>query len=364
MHPRKIGSRIVEFLHGIQSNAKESQVSLQDKQIMQAMVLNSIGEPLQLTELPIPTTNTHQLLLRVLTCGVCRTDLHVVDGELPSPRIPIIPGHQIVGEVITQGTTAFTPGSYVGVPWLGGACGDCDACLHNQENLCDQAIYTGYQINGGFAEYCVADGRYCFPIPENYSPLQAAPLLCAGLIGYRAFKKVGTAKHIGFYGFGSAAHILTQLSIYLDRSVYAFTRPGDDTSQTFAKSLGAVWAGSSDQEPPRQLDAAIIFAADGNLLPKALQDVRKGGAVICAGIHMSDIPSFPYAYLWGERRIESVANLTREDGEEFLALAPKVPIKTKVTAYPLLQANQALEDLRFGRFDGSAVINVAGIQEK
>ncbi|MCP4474078.1 MAG: zinc-dependent alcohol dehydrogenase family protein [Gammaproteobacteria bacterium] len=334
---------------------------------MQAMALHGIGEPLRATELPIPTANNHQLLLRVLTCGVCRTDLHVVDGELPSPCLPIIPGHQIVGEVIRQGTAlthVFKPGSYVGVPWLGGTCGHCNACQHNQENLCDQAMYTGYQINGGFAEYCVADGRYCFPIPAGYSPLQAAPLLCAGLIGYRAFKKVGAAKHIGFYGFGSAAHILTQLSIYLGRSVYAFTRPDDNALQTFAKSLGAVWAGGSDQEPPQQLDAAIIFAADGNLLPKALQDIRKGGAVICAGIHMSDIPSFPYAYLWGERRVESVANLTRQDGEEFLALAPKVPIETKVNVYPLLQANQALEDLRFGRFDGSAVIDVRNIQHK
>ncbi|MEM9243193.1 MAG: zinc-dependent alcohol dehydrogenase family protein [Pseudomonadota bacterium] len=328
---------------------------------MRAMVLETIGKPLTLQSLPIPEPTDHQLRLKVLTCGICRTDLHVVDGELADPQVPMIPGHQIVGEVVKKGqavSAAIRLGDHVGVPWLGGSCGHCEACRQNRENLCDHAVYTGYQIYGGFAEYCVADARYCFPIPTAYSPTQAAPLLCAGLIGYRAFKKTGAGKHIGFYGFGSAAHILTQLAVYLKRSVYAFTRPNDHHTQSFARSLGAVWVGGSDQSPPRLLDAAIIFAPDGALLPQALQHVKKGGTVVCAGIHMSDIPSFPYRYLWGERQIVSVANLTRQDGEEFLALAPKVPINTNVTIYPLQQTNQALDDLRAGRFDGSAVIKV------
>ncbi len=325
---------------------------------MRAMILTKIGEPLRPVEVPDPRPGPGQVLLKVHACGVCRTDLHVIDGELPDPKLPLIIGHQIVGSVVAlgEGVTKLRTGDRVGVPWLGGSCGRCEYCRTGRENLCDLARYTGYQIDGGFAEMTVADERFIFPIPEGYDDLQAAPLLCAGLIGYRAYRFVGDARRIGFYGFGAAAHILAQVAGHKGREVYAFTRPGDKSSQEFARSLGAVWAGGSDESAPSPLDAAIIFAPIGDLVPTALRGVVKGGIVVCAGIHMSDIPSFPYSILWGERSIKSVANLTRRDGEEFLALAPRVPIKTQVAAYPLEKANEALDDLRAGRFNGAAVI--------
>jgi len=299
-------------------------------------------------------------LIQVHACGVCRTDLHVVDGDLTEPELPIVPGHQIVGTVVEvgRGSSQYRVGDRLGVPWLGWSCGRCDFCRTRRENLCDQARYTGYQINGGFAELCTADERFCFPIPEGYPDLQAAPLLCAGLIGYRALRMTGDARRLGFYGFGAAAHILIQVARYQDREVYAFTRRGDSKGQDFARRLGATWAGASDEMPPEVLDAAIIFAPVGELVPVALKAVAKGGSVVCAGIHMSDLPSFPYSILWGERIVRSVANLTRRDGEEFMALAPKVPVKTEVHPYPLLRANEALDDLRHGRFQGAAVIVV------
>jgi len=329
---------------------------------MQAMILKAPGQPLQEAELPDPAPKPGQLLIRVHACGVCRTDLHVVDGDLTEPELPVVPGHQIVGTVVDvgKGTNRYSPGDRVGVPWLGWSCGQCDFCKTRRENLCDQARYTGYQINGGFAELCTADERFCFPIPEGYPDLQAAPLLCAGLIGYRALRMTGDAQHLGFYGFGAAAHILIQVARYQDREVYAFTRRGDTKGQDFARRLGATWAGASDEMPPEVLDAAIIFAPVGELVPAALRAVAKGGSVVCAGIHMSDIPSFPYSILWGERIVRSVANLTRQDGEEFMALAPKVPVKTEVHPYPLTRANEALEDLRHGRFEGAAVIVIGG----
>lgn len=325
---------------------------------MHAMILVQPGDPLQLQEIPRPDPAPGQLLLRVTACGICRTDLHVVDGELTEPQLPLVPGHQIVGmvEQIGTGVTGFTVGQRVGVPWLGGSCGHCWFCRHDRENLCDSARYTGYQINGGFAQYTVADAAYCFELPASYDDLQAAPLLCAGLIGYRAYKLVETAGTIGLYGFGAAAHILVQLARHRGQQVYAFTRDGDTEAQAFALELGACWAGSSNQAPPVALDGAIIFAPEGALVPAALQAVRKGGQVVCAGIHMSDIPAFPYDLLWGERSICSVANLTRRDGIEFLPLAAEVPIKTVVHRYPLAQANEALDDLRHGRFNGAAVL--------
>jgi len=324
------------------------------------MILKAPRQPLELVEMPKPAPITGKLLIRIKACGVCRTDLHVVDGELTEPKQPVIPGHQIVGIVESVGATAshFSIGDRVGVPWLGWSCGRCDYCLGGRENLCDQARYTGYQIDGGFAEFCVADERFCFPIPDNYPDLQAAPLLCAGLIGFRALRMTGTARRLGFYGFGAAAHILIQVARYQGREVYAFTRPGDAAGQQFALNLGARWAGAVDDTPPVILEAAIIFAPVGALVPKALQAVGKGGIVVCAGIHMSDIPSFPYSILWGERTICSVANLTRQDGEEFLALAPEVPVITAVHRYPLANTNQALDDLRHGRFEGAAVIAI------
>jgi len=329
------------------------------------MILKAPGQPLQEAELPDPAPEPGQLLIRVHACGVCRTDLHVVDGDLTEPELPIVPGHQIVGTVVEvgRGSSQYRMGDRVGVPWLGWSCGRCDFCKTRRENLCDQARYTGYQINGGFAELCTADERFCFPIPEGYTDLQAAPLLCAGLIGYRALRMTGDAQHLGFYGFGAAAHILIQVARYQDREVYAFTRRGDTKGQDFARRLGATWAGASEEMPPETLDAAIIFAPVGELVPVALKAVAKGGSVVCAGIHMSDIPSFPYSILWGERIVRSVANLTRRDGEEFMALAPKVPVKTEVHPYPLLRANEALDDLRHGRFEGAAVI-VVGSQER
>jgi propanol-preferring alcohol dehydrogenase len=327
---------------------------------MRAMILEKPGTLLRMADLPEPKPGLGQVLIHVKACGVCRTDLHVVDGDLTDPKLPIVPGHQIVGVVISAGERVerFSPGDRVGVPWLGGSCGRCHYCRTGRENLCDEARYTGYQIDGGFAEMCVADEQFCFPIPEGYPDLQAAPLLCAGLIGYRALRMTEDAQRLGFYGFGAAAHILIQVARYQRREVYAFTRRGDKDGQTFAKRLGAVWAGSSDEQPPEPLDAAIIFAPVGSLVPAALRAVVKGGIVVCAGIHMSDIPSFPYSILWEERVLRSVANLTRRDAEEFLALAPKVPVRTEVHPYSLEKANEALNDLREGRFTGAAVIVV------
>jgi len=327
---------------------------------MRAMVLDNPGEALQLRDIPKPTPSAGEVLIKVHACGVCRTDLHVVDGDLTEPALPIVPGHQIIGTVaaIGNGVSSLATGQRVGVPWLGGSCGECRYCRSERENLCDHARYTGYQINGGFAEYCVADAHFCFPIPEEYPDLQAAPLLCAGLIGYRSLRMAGDGHRLGFYGFGAAAHILIQVARFEGHEVYAFTRPGDTNSQAFAKKLGAVWAKGSDQVPDEPLDAAIIFAPVGDLVPAALKAVAKGGIVVCAGIHMSDIPSFPYSILWEERVLRSVANLTRRDGEEFLALAPMVPVKTEIHPYPLEKAGDALDDLRAGRFDGAAVIVV------
>ncbi|SYZ72302.1 putative alcohol dehydrogenase AdhA [Candidatus Zixiibacteriota bacterium] len=327
---------------------------------MRAMVLKKQRTPLEPVNLPDPVPHDNQILIDIHACGICRTDLHVVDGDLTEPNLPIIPGHQIVGTVIdaSKGTGKFKNGDRVGVPWLGGSCGHCHFCASGRENLCDEALYTGYQINGGFAEKCVADERFCFPIPAGYPDLQAAPLFCAGLIGYRALRMTGEARTLGFYGFGAAAHILIQVVRYQGRKVFAFTREGDKAGQEFALKLGAVWAGSSEEGPPEPVEAAIIFAPVGELVPAALKAVAKGGIVVCAGIHMSDIPSFPYSILWMERSIKSVANLTRRDGEEFLSLAPKVPIRTEVHPYPLEKANEALDDLRHGRFTGAAVIVV------
>ena len=325
---------------------------------MRAMVLEAPGQPLRAMDIPIPTPSPTQVLIQIHACGICRTDLHVVDGELTEPKLPLIPGHQIVGTVVAMGERVerFTLGERVGVPWLGSTCHQCRYCQSGRENLCDQAQYTGYQLDGGYAEYTVALAPFCFTIPADYPDLQAAPLLCAGLIGYRALKMTGDAKRLGFYGFGAAAHILIQVARYQGRQVFAFTRPGDSEGQQFARDLGAVWAG--DGPPPQELDAAIIFAPAGELVPKALHAVAKGGTVVCAGIHMSDIPSFPYAILWGERVLRSVANLTRQDGEEFLTLAPQIPIQTAVEPFALSQANEALEALRRGKIRGAAVLVV------
>ena len=332
---------------------------------MRAMVLEKQQQPLVLKEVAEPEYLSNQLLIKVTACGVCRTDLHVVDGDLTEPKLPLVPGHQIVGEVFEMGSdvSGFRKGQRVGVPWLGSSCGHCFYCKKNQENLCDSACYTGYQINGGFAEYCVADAAYCFPLPNQYADLQIAPLLCAGLIGYRAYKIAGgndleECRKLGLYGFGAAAHILIQVALHQNQRVFAFTRQGDEAAQNFARELGASWVGDSGQSPPELLDAAIIFAPAGELVPIALKQVRKGGRVVCAGIHMSDIPSFPYADLWGERDICSVANLTRQDGEEFLPLAARLKIHTEVHPYPLEDANKALDDLREGRFTGAAVITL------
>jgi propanol-preferring alcohol dehydrogenase len=327
---------------------------------MRAMVMTGQGMPLELRNVPVPQAGPGHLLLRVSVCGICRTDLHVLDGDLSDPKLPLIPGHQIVGyvESLGEGVAGFQLGQRIGVPWLGGSCGRCEYCRENRENLCDNAVYTGYQINGGFAEYTVADARYCFPVPDNFSDSQAAPLLCAGLIGYRSYRPAMKARVLGLYGFGAAAHILVQLAKYRGQKVFAFTRAGDLAAQAFAQELGADWAGDSGQIPPEKMDAAIIFAPAGELVPAALKAVRKGGKVICAGIHMSDIPSFPYADLWQERSIQSIANLTRKDGEEFLPLASAIPITTEVHRYPLEDANKALDDLREGRFTGAAVLTI------
>jgi alcohol dehydrogenase, propanol-preferring len=321
---------------------------------MRAMVFEEVGRPLRAVERPVPRPGPGQLLLKVQACGVCRTDLHLLDGEVAIAHPPRILGHQIVGVVLSDARSAQM--RRVGVPWLGWTCGECEYCLSARENLCRRARFTGRDIDGGMAQYAVADERFCFPIPDGCPDVQAAPLLCAGLIGYRALRMCGTARRLGLYGFGGAAHILTQVARRQDREVYAFTRKGDSHAQAFARELGAVWAGHSGQEPPRKLDAAIVFAPDGSLVVRALRALAPGGTVVCGGIHMSDIPSFPYSDLWEERVVRSVANLTRRDAEEFLALAPNVPVRTRVSTYPLEAAGQALEDLRAGRFTGAAVI--------
>ena len=325
---------------------------------MHAMVLNRLRSPLEWTELPDPQPGPGQIRLRVTACGVCRTDLHVVDGELPKPILPIIPGHEIVGRIdaLGAGVSGLEIGERVGIPWLGHTCGVCPYCRMERENLCDDPVFTGFTRNGGFATATIADARFAFPLGEVGSDVSLAPLLCAGLIGWRSLVIAGEGKKLGLYGFGAAAHILAQVAKFQGRSVFAFTRPGDVASQDFARTLGATWAGGSDKMPPEQLDAAIIFAAVGDLVPTALKAVRKGGRVVCAGIHMSDIPSFAYDLLWEERQLLSVANLTRQDGLDFLSLAPKIGIVTHTTQYRLQDANRALDDLRAGRFDGAAVL--------
>ena len=327
---------------------------------MRAMILRSPDEPLRTAEVPEPEPGPEEVLIQVHVCAVCRTDLHVVDGELPDPKLPLIPGHQIVGTVESLGghVERFAPGERIGVPWLGYTDGECRYCRTNRENLCDRARFTGYQIDGGYAGYAAADHRFCFPIPEGYPDLQAAPLLCAGLIGYRALRMIGDAERLGLYGFGASAHIISQVAAHQGRRVFAFTKGGNEEGQRFARGLGAAWAGGSDEQPPEELDAAIIFAPVGALVPVALRAVAKGSVVVCAGIHMSDIPSFPYEILWGERSIRSVANLTRQDGEEFLALAPQVPVRTEATPFPLERANEALAALRGGEIRGAAVLVV------
>ncbi|RPJ52432.1 MAG: zinc-binding alcohol dehydrogenase family protein [Chloroflexi bacterium] len=326
---------------------------------MRAMVLESPNTPLRPLDLPVPEPGPGQILMRVRACGVCRTDLHIVDGELAGPKLPLVIGHEIAGEVarLGPGVTRYQVGQRVGVPWLGYTDGDCPYCLSGQENLCDHPRFTGYTIAGGYAEYTAADQRYCFPLPAGYLFTEAAPLLCAGLIGYRAYRMAGTdVRRVGIYGFGGAAHIIAQIAVFQGREIYAFTRPGDRPAQDFARQLGAVWAGGSDETPPALLDAALIFAPVGALVPAALRVVRKGGTVVCGGIHMSEIPAFPYDWLWEERSIRSVANLTRQDGEELLAIAPQVPVHTQVTVFPLEQANIALDRLRSGQLQGAAVL--------
>lgn len=325
---------------------------------MYAMILDQLRSPLAWTELPDRQPGSHEIRVRVSACGVCRTDLHVVDGELANPQVPIIPGHEIVGRIDVLGSdvTGLQVGERVGIPWLGHTCGVCPYCAMQRENLCDRPHFTGYTRDGGFATAAIADARFAFPLGEAGTDVALAPLLCAGLIGWRALVIAGDGRKLGLYGFGAAAHILAQVAAWQGRSVYAFTRPGDATTQAFARRLGAAWAGGSDEAPPEQLDAAIIFATAGDLVPVALQAVRKGGRVVCAGIHMSDIPGFPYAQLWEERQILSVANLTRQDGIDFLQLVPQIGIVTQTTRYPLKEANRALADLRAGRFDGAAVL--------
>ena len=325
---------------------------------MRAMVLEAPRQPLRLVAVPIPKPDATQVLVKVAACAVCRTDLHVLDGELPNPKLPLVPGHEIVGTVVEKGRAAhrFKVGNRVGIPWLGWTCSECEFCRNGRENLCDRARFTGYTVDGGYAEFTVADERFCFPIPQSYSEAEAAPLLCAGLIGFRSLTKTGNAKRLGIYGFGAAAHIVTQVAGFQGREVFAFTRQGDTEAQAFAKSLGAVWAGDSETVPPEKLDAAIIFAPVGELVPLALKSVTKGGTVVCGGIHMSDIPSFPYALLWQERKLCSVANLTRRDGDEFFALAPRVPVRTTVQTFPLADANEALALVRTGKINGAAVL--------
>jgi len=330
----------------------------QGKWAMKVMELQRIGEALVEGDRPIPAPGRGQVLIAVEACAVCRTDLHVVDGELPDVPLPIIPGHEIIGRVERCGEdVSLAPGTRLGVPWLGYSCGECGFCQRGEENLCDHARFTGYQIDGGYAEYTVADHRYCFPVAPDADAAEAAPLMCAGLIGYRSLRMSGEGvRRLGLYGFGAAAHIVAQVAAWRGMELYAFTRPGDRTAQEFARRLGAGWAGGSDERPPVPLDAAIIFAPVGGLVPAALRSVRKGGTVVCGGIHMSDIPSFPYAILWGERQVRSVANLTRRDGHEFLELAPRVPVRTEVERFPLESANEALTRLREGRLTGAAVL--------
>jgi alcohol dehydrogenase, propanol-preferring len=327
---------------------------------VRAMLLDAPGRPLRRADIPRPEPGPGQVLLAVAACGVCRTDLHVLDGELASPKLPLVLGHEIVGTVVLAGSGVdhVTAGQRVGVPWLGWSCGECRYCRGARENLCDRARFTGYQIDGGYAEYTVADARFCFPVPDPYGALEAAPLLCAGLIGYRSLVAAGDAERLGLYGFGAAAHIVAQVARFQGRRVFAFTRAGDVEAQDFARALGAVWAGASDAQPPEPLDAAIIFAPAGALVPAALSAVAKGGTVVCAGIHMSDVPSFPYEMLWGERMVRSVANLTRKDGEEFLRLAPRIPVRTTIEPYRLERANEALASLRAGKVRGAAVLNI------
>jgi len=332
-------------------------------EIMGAMLLEKLGEPLRYKEIPVPQPEAEQVLLRVHACGVCHTDLHIVDQELPNPKLPLIMGHEIVGTVVRTGKRVdkFKIGDRVGVPWLGHTCGQCRYCRKGQENLCDHAEFTGYTIDGGYAEYTAADQRYCFSIPDSYEDAEAAPLLCAGLIGYRTYRMAGkNVEKMGIYGFGAAAHIVAQIAVFEGVQIYAFTRPGDKEAQDFARRLGAVWAGDSTESPPDELDAAIIFAPVGSLVPEALRATAKGGSVVSGGIHMSDIPSFPYRLLWEERVIRSVANLTRQDGEELLTVAPKVPVKTEIQLFPLNQANEALEDLRNGKIEGAGVLKISG----
>ncbi len=325
---------------------------------MRAMQVYSPEAGLNPVELPPPEPGKGQVLIKVAACGVCRTDLHIVDGELADGRKPVVPGHEVVGVVVGTGdnTSRFSAGARVGVPWLGYACGTCEYCVSGRENLCDRARFTGYHMDGGYAEYLVADERFCFPIPDAYTDVEAAPLLCAGLIGYRALRMAGDAPRLGLYGFGAAAHIITQVARHQGRRILAFTRPGDDAAQDFARRLGAAWAGGSDTAAPEPLDAAIIFAPVGALVPAALGAVARGGSVICAGIHMSDIPTFPYELLWGERSLRSVANLTRHDAEEFLKLAPRVPVRTTTQPFPLSEARKALDRLRSGEINGAAVL--------
>jgi propanol-preferring alcohol dehydrogenase len=335
---------------------------------MRAMVLDKAKQPLQARDVPKPKPGRGQLLVRVSTCAVCRTDLHVVDGELPDPKLPLILGHQIVGRVEEIGEPAnfkseisdvkFAVGDRVGIPWLGWTDGDCAYCRSNRENLCDNARFTGYTIDGGYAEFTVADARYCFHLPGRYNDVEVAPLLCAGLIGYRSYRKTGDARRLGMYGFGNAAHLIAQIAVYEGRDLFIFTRPSDKATQQAAKKLGAVWAGGSDEMPPEKLDAAIIFASVGPLVPAALRALAKGGVVVCGGIHMTDIPSFPYADLWEERVITSVANLTRRGGDEFLEIAPRVPVKTHTETFPLEQANTALDRFRAGKLKGTAVLTI------
>ena len=325
---------------------------------MRAMVLRESGRPLVLEELPVPAPGPGQLLVKVAACAVCRTDLHVVDGELPNPKLPLVPGHEVVGriEAVGAGVNKFRVGDRVGIPWLGWTCGDCEYCLSARENLCERARFTGYTIDGGYAEFAVAEATFAFRIPDAFDDVSAAPLLCAGLIGYRSLRKAGAAKRLGIYGFGAAAHIVAQVARYEGRDVFAFTRRGDFDAQEFAHSLGAIWAGGSDETPPQELDAAIIFAPIGALVPAALRVLKRGGKVICGGIHMSDIPAFPYRDLWHERTICSVANLTRRDAKEFLELAPRVPIRTETQTFPLEESNEALDALRSGKLRGAAVL--------
>ena len=328
---------------------------------MKAMVLHAPREPLRMEDLPMPKPGDRQVLLKVSVCAVCRTDLHIVSGELSDPKLPLVVGHMVVGRVEAAGADAhrFANGQRVGVPWLGSVDETCRFCRRGLENLCLHGRFTGYHIDGGYAEYLVGDERFCFPLPDSYSDVEAAPLLCAGLIGYRALRLAGDAERLGLYGFGDSAHIIIQVARHQGRRVYAFTSPGDTQKQEFARSLGAEWAGDSTEQPPDLLDAALIFAPVGALVPAALKALDRGGVVVCAGIHMSDIPSFPYDLLWEERQIRSVANLTRRDGEEFLRIAPKVPVRTEINTYPLAEANQALDDLAHGRFRGAAVLSIA-----